>query len=118
MSDEKSSNLKELLGIIGIKQIIWIDDCFSQPTEDNLKNVIKSKLVELLTYDQKPSPPILASLNYNVPDPIFEKQIDNLLDEHLEDLSDILDSLIEQINALAEAEPEDHDGCDQGGSGQ
>ena len=47
-------SLKDVLNVIGISQVIWIDDCFAQVDLDaELINYIKAKIVELRVSGKK-----------------------------------------------------------------
>ena len=93
-------SLKDVLNVIGISQVIWIDDCFAQVDLDaELINYIKAKIVELRVSGKKLEHPLFKNLDYEVPANIFDKEIEERLNKNGDKLPIILDSIIMQLSS-------------------
>ncbi len=97
MANMQPSPLKTLLDIAEINQVIWIDDLFSTPSEEDLRIQIRSKIAELEVYHLKPIHQAFKSINFKADDPILQKQIEDVLYENSENLPELLDSITQQL---------------------
>lgn len=103
------SPLKALLNTAGIDQVIWIDDLFAESNEDRLIIEIKSKLEELYAANLKPKYKIFDGIDFDAPDPIRKRKIDDTIYDNSELLPEILDSIRQQLKEhnLDKAEPDE-----------
>jgi hypothetical protein len=98
MPNNQTRKLSNLLNTIGISEVIWIDDCFAQPIDDELKSNIIARVAELEAYGRHSDHPIFTGIDYEAPEEIIEAEINSRLDKHIDNWPEILDSIIKQIS--------------------
>jgi len=103
------SPLKVLLDTAGIDQVIWIDDLFAPPDEDKLLIEIKTKIAELDSFNLKPEHQIFDDVDFEADPKIIKKKIDDILYNNIDILSNIYDSIMQQLKEQNpdEAEPDE-----------
>lgn len=106
MPNNQTRNLSNLLNTIGISEVIWIDDCFAQPIDDELRSNIIARAAELEAYGHHSDHPIFTSIDYEAPREIIETEINSRLDKNIDKWPEILDSIIKQISYCPQYVPE------------
>jgi len=103
MSSEKQPSIPDLLNIIGIDMVVWIDDDFSAGDQERQKLRVRDLLNQLKASAIPPSHESLSGLTADLPEAIREVTIQRILDAQSSNLVSIIESLIQQLPQQTQA---------------
>src|ERR1035441_9314259 len=97
MSNVKNPSLKELLAMVGVDSVVWIDDDFYLDNPDNQRLRAEELLNQLRARNIQPAYPSFAGAIKDIPEELREAKIQRVLDQELANLPAIIESLSQQV---------------------